>query len=68
MVQRTYTQRSLVEVLRPDAGKLWDPALRQMDAPLEDEALLDQVTAALSRRHPARARRGRLGIPATVVR
>jgi hypothetical protein len=25
MVRRAYTQRSLVEVLLPDADKLWDP-------------------------------------------
>jgi IS5 family transposase len=67
MVRRTYRQRTLVEVLLPDADKLWDPALRQIDALLDDEALLDHVTAALARRHPASARRGRLGTPAAVV-
>lgn len=67
MVRRTYTQRTLVEVLLPDADKLWDPALRQIDVLLDDETLLDQVTAALIRRHPASARRGRLGTPAAVV-
>ena len=30
MVRRTYTQRTLVEVLLPDADKLWDPVLRQI--------------------------------------
>jgi IS5 family transposase len=67
MVRRTYPQRSLIEVLLPDADKLWDPVLRQIDLILEDEALVDQVTAALRRRHPLSARRGRLGTPATVV-
>ena len=67
MVRRTYPQRTLVEVLLPDADKLWDPVLRQIDLVLEDEDLVDQVTAALARRHPQSARRGRLGTPAAVV-
>jgi IS5 family transposase len=67
MVRRTYPQRSLVEVLLPDGDKLWDPVLRQIDAVLEDEDLLDHVTAALAHRHPLSARRGRLGTPAAVV-
>ena len=29
MVRRAYRQRSLVEVLLPDADKLWDPTLRR---------------------------------------
>jgi hypothetical protein len=32
MVRRAYRQRSLVEVLLPDADKLWDPTLRRIDA------------------------------------
>src|SRR5215469_5213188 len=67
MVRRTYAQRTLVEVLFPDADKLWDPVLRQIDLVLDDEALVDQVTAALGRRHPLSARRGRLGAPAAVA-
>jgi hypothetical protein len=67
MVRRTYPQRTLVEVLLPDADKLWDPVLRQIDLILGDEDLVDQVTAALTRRHPQSARRGRLGTPAAVV-
>jgi IS5 family transposase len=67
MVRRTYPQRTLVEVLLPDSDKLWDPVLRQIDLVLEDEDLLDQVTAALARRHPLSARRGRLGTPAAVA-
>ena len=67
MVRRTYPQRTLVEVLLPDADTLWDPVLRQIDLVLEDEDLVDQVTAALRRRHPLSARRGRLGTPAAVV-
>jgi hypothetical protein len=39
MVRRAYRQRSLVEVLLPDADKLWDPTLRRINALLEDEVL-----------------------------
>jgi IS5 family transposase len=67
MVRRTFPQRSLVEVLLPDADKLWDPVLREIDAVLEDEAVVDLVAAALARRHPLSQRRGRLGTPAAVV-
>src|SRR2546425_6458057 len=67
MVRRAYRQRSLVEVLLPDADKLWDPALRRIDALLEDEVLVDRVTEALAQRHPQSQCRGRLGTPAAVV-
>jgi hypothetical protein len=67
MVRRAYRQRSLVEVLLPDADKLWDPALRQIDAVLDDDALVDRVAEALARRHPESRRPGRLGTPAAVV-
>jgi IS5 family transposase len=67
MVRRAYSQRSLVEVLLPDGDKLWDPTLRQIDATLDDDTLVDLVAAALARRHPLSQRRGRLGTPATVV-
>src|SRR5215468_187518 len=67
MVRRTYPQRTLVEVLLPDADKLWDPVLREIVRVLDDEHLVDQVTAALARRHPLSVRRGRLGTPAAVA-
>ena len=67
MVRRAYTQRSLIEVLLPDSDKLWDLTLRQMDALLDDEALVDRIAEALARRHPQSRRRGRLGTPAAVV-
>jgi IS5 family transposase len=67
MVRRAYRQRSLLEVLLPDGDKLWDPALRRIDAVLEDDALVDIIVTALARRHPLSARKGRLGTPATVV-
>src|SRR5439155_26551703 len=43
------------------------PALRRIDEVLEDEALIDQVEAALRRRRPQSAVRGRPGTPAAVV-
>jgi transposase, IS5 family len=67
MVRRAYQQRSLVEVLLPDADKLWDPTLRQIDALLDDDVLVDRVTEALAQRHPQSRRRGRFGTPAAVV-
>jgi IS5 family transposase len=67
MVRRAYRQRSLVEVLLPDTDKLWDPTLRQIDALLDDDVLVDRVTEALAQRHPHSRRRGRLGTPAAVV-
>jgi IS5 family transposase len=67
MVRRAYRQRSLIEVLLPDADKLWDPTLRRIDVLLDDEGLVDRVAEALARRHPQSQRRGRLGTPAAVV-
>jgi transposase, IS5 family len=67
MVRRAYRQRSLIEVLLPDADKLWDPTLRRIDTLLDDEALVDRIAEALTRRHPQSQRRGRLGTPAAVV-
>ena len=40
MVRRAYRQRSLVEVLLPDADKLWDAPLRKIDALLDDAAMI----------------------------
>jgi transposase, IS5 family len=67
MVRRAYRQRSLVEVLLPDADKLWDPTLRRIDALLDDDVLVDRVAEAMAQRHPESQRRGRLGTPAAVV-
>jgi hypothetical protein len=61
MVRRAFVQRSLVEVWLPDGDKLWDPALRAIDAVLTDDGLVDQVVEALGRRHRQSRRRGRLG-------
>src|SRR5437870_9464324 len=67
MVRRAYRQRSLVEVLLPDADKLWDSTLRQIDVVLDDDVLVDRVAEALAQRHPQSRRRGRLGMPAAGV-
>src|SRR5256885_1132862 len=67
MVRRAYRQRSLVEVLLPDADKLWGPTLRRIDTMLDDDELVDRIADALARRHPQSRRRGRLGTPAAVV-
>src|SRR5882672_3962610 len=67
MVRRAYRQRSLVAVLLPDADKLWDSTLREIDALLDDDVLVDRVAEALAQRHPQSRRRGRLGTPAAVV-
>ncbi len=67
MVRRAYRQRSLVEVLLPDADKLWDPTLRRIDTLLDDEVLVDRVATALAQRYPESQRRGRLSTPADVV-
>ena len=67
MVRRKHGQRSVFEVLLPDGDKLWDPALRRMDAVLEDEELVDLVADALERRWPGSRRKGRPGTPAEVV-
>jgi hypothetical protein len=67
MVQREDRQRNVFEVLLPDGDKLWEPALRRIDAVLEDEALIDPMVEALARRRPQSRRRGRPGTPAAVV-
>src|SRR3989441_391168 len=51
MVRRAYRQRSLVEVLLPDADKLWDSTLRQIDALLDDEVLVDRDAEEIGRAH-----------------
>jgi hypothetical protein len=60
-------KRSLVEVLRPDVDKLWDPTLRRIDTLLDDDDLVDRIADALARRSPQSRGRGRLGTPAAVV-
>ena len=67
MVRRQHAQRSVFEMILPDADQLWDPELRRIDEVLEDEALIDTIQEALSRRWPKSHLRGRPGTPAAVV-
>ena len=67
MVCRHQRQRSLWEVVLPDADKLWPADLRRIDAVLEDAALLEPLVTALETRWPQSRRRGRPGTPAEVV-
>ena len=67
MVRRQHAQRNIFEMILPDGEKLWDPALRRIDEVLEDEALIDQVEAALRRRRPKSRLLGRRGTPAAVA-
>ena len=67
MVRRRQRERSVWEVVLPDADKLWPDALRRIDRLIDDEALVEVVAAALERRWPQRRRRGGRGTPAEVV-
>jgi IS5 family transposase len=67
VVRRKHGQRSVFEMLLPDADKLWDPALRRVDEVLDDETLVDLVADALGRRRPGSRRTGRPSTPAEVV-
>src|SRR5438552_1955264 len=67
MVRRQHAQRNIFEMILPDGEKLWDPALRRIDEVLEDEALIDQVEAALRRRRPKSRLLGRRGTAAAVA-
>jgi IS5 family transposase len=67
VVRHKHVQRSVFEVLLPDADKLWDPVLRRIDEVLDDEDLVECVAEALGRRRPGSRRRGRPGTPAEVV-
>jgi IS5 family transposase len=67
MVRRRERQRSLWEVVLPDADKLWPADLRRIDRLLDDAAVLDPVVEALEQRWRQSRRRGRGGPPAEVV-
>lgn len=67
MVRRRQRERSVWEVVLPDADKLWPEALRRIDQLIDDEALVEVVAEALEARWPHSRRRGRPGTPAEVV-
>ena len=67
MVRRRQRERSVWEVVLPDASKLWPAALRRIDQLIDDDALVEVIAAALERRFPKSRRRGRHGTPAEVV-
>jgi len=67
MVRRRDRQRSVWEVVLPDASKLWPADLQRIDVLLEDAAVLDPIVAALAARWAHSRRRGRPGTPAEVV-
>lgn len=67
MVRRRQRERSVWEVVLPDASKLWPAGLRRIDQLIDDEALVEVIAAALERRYPKSRRRGRHGTPAEVV-
>jgi len=67
MVRRRQRERSVWEVVLPDANKLWPDALRRIDQLIDDEALVEVIAEALERRWAQSRRRGRPGTPAEVV-
>jgi len=67
MVRRRQRERSVWEVVLPDADKLWPAGLRRIDQLIDDEALIEVIAEAMERRWPQSRRRGRPGTPAEVV-
>jgi transposase, IS5 family len=54
-------------LIREEVQDLWEPWMRQADAILQDEALLQLVYQALGQRAPKSRTRGRRGTPAEQV-
>jgi IS5 family transposase len=67
MVRRRERQRSLWEVVLPDADKLWPAELRRIDELLDDDEVIEVIARGLETRWPASRRRGREGTSAEVV-
>jgi IS5 family transposase len=72
MLRRRYAQGHLGQLVllgtlacKPE--ELMDPQLARVDALLDDEAIVDAVAEAMSRRRPRSRRLGRWGTPAEVV-
>jgi IS5 family transposase len=63
-----HQQRSFGDgLIHETVDELWEDWMRQADAVLEDEALLNTVYEALQHRHPRSRTHGRPGTPAEVV-
>jgi IS5 family transposase len=54
-------------LIREEVQDLWEPWMRQADAILQDEALLQLVYESLGQRAPKSRTRGRRGTPAEQV-
>jgi transposase, IS5 family len=54
-------------LIAEEVGELWEDWMRQVDAVLDDRALLNTVYEALAKRRPLSRTRGRKGTPAEVV-
>ena len=68
MVQLRHRQQNLGEVFfAREAASLMEAWMKEADAILEDEQLLDLVYEQLGRRHPQSRKRGRNSTPAEVV-
>ena len=67
MARRRQRERSVWEVVLPDADKLWPDALRRIDHLIDDEGLVEIVAEALEHRWAHSRRRGRPGTPAEVI-
>jgi IS5 family transposase len=68
MVQLRHLQQNLGEVFfAREAESLMETWMKEVDAILEDELLLDLIYEQLGRRHPQSRKRGRPSTPAEVV-
>jgi IS5 family transposase len=67
MVRRRERQRSLWEVVLPDADKRWPPELRRIDELLDDDEVIEVIACGLEAHWPASRRRGRQSTSAEVV-
>jgi len=63
MVRRRERQRSLWEVVLPDADKPWPAELRRIDELLDDDEVIEVIARGLETRWPASRRRGALEPP-----
>jgi IS5 family transposase len=54
-------------LIADETSELWEPWMRQADALLDDEQLIEAVYDALLKRAPKSRTRGRLGVPAEIV-